>query len=37
MVSNVISSAVKHTTDVWHTILDETKLADKEWSYQPLL
>ena len=37
MVSSVISNAVKHTTDVWHTILMETNMAEKDWSYQPLL
>jgi|GEM_PF-2179446 len=35
--TQVLSNAVKHTTDVWHTILHKTKLADIKWTMQPLV
>jgi len=35
--SQVISNAVKHTTDVWHTILHKTKMTNKKWTMQPLI
>lgn len=35
--SQVISNAVKHTTDVWHTVLHKTKLTNKKWTMQPLI
>lgn len=35
--SQVLSNAVKHTTDVWHTILHKTKLTDRKWTMQPLI
>ena len=37
MASVVISAGVKHTCDVWHTILHKTKMTTKKWSFQPLL
>jgi hypothetical protein len=37
MASRAISSAVGHTADVWHTILESTGMTNKEWSMQPLL
>ena len=37
MTSNVISKALKHTQNVWHTILDQTRMVDRQWSLQPLL
>lgn len=35
--SKVISNAVKHTMDTWHTILFNTNITNKKWSMQPLL
>lgn len=35
--SQVLSNAVKHTTDVWHTILHKTKLTNRKWTMQPLI
>lgn len=35
--SQVVSNAVKHTTDVWHTILHKTKMTKRKWTMQPLL
>lgn len=37
MVSEIISSALKHTRNVWHTILQKTRMTDRKWSLQPLL
>ena len=37
MASDTISSGVKHTRDVWHTILTRTKMTKRKWSLQPLL
>ena len=37
MASVVISAGVKHTCDVWHTILHKTKMTTRKWSFQPLL
>lgn len=37
MVSDLMSHAVRHTRDVWHTILEETKMTERDWSLQPLL
>ena len=37
MVSSVISLAVTHTADVWHTILTESKMVRSKWSLQPLI
>ena len=37
MVSGVISSAVAHTSETWHTILVESKMNTRKWSMQPLL
>ena len=37
MASLTISSAVMHTRDVWHTILVQTYMTDRQWSLQPLL
>ena len=37
MVSDLMGCAVRHTKDVWHTILEKTKMTDRDWSLQPLL
>jgi hypothetical protein len=37
MAGRVLSTAVRHTADVWHTILERTALAGRKWSMQPLL
>ena len=37
MTSWVISNSVKHTVNVWHTILLETGIKGRKWSMQPLL
>jgi len=37
MVSSVISLAVTHTADVWHTILTESQMTEHKWSLQPLI
>ncbi|MCK5851123.1 MAG: hypothetical protein KAH23_09430 [Kiritimatiellae bacterium] len=37
MTSQAISNAVKHTADVWHSILKESGMLDRDWSMQPLL
>lgn len=35
--AQVVSNAVKHTTDVWHTILHKTKMTKRKWTMQPLI
>lgn len=37
MTSGVLSSAVRYTTDVWHTVLAKTNMTQRAWSMQPLL
>ncbi len=37
LVSGILTSAVRNTTDVWHTVLTKTKMTEREWSMQPLL
>jgi len=37
MASDVLSQAVGHTKDVWHTVLLSTGMTDRKWSKQPLL
>ena len=37
MSSQVVSNAVKHTINVWHTILYKTKMTERKWSMQPLI
>lgn len=37
MTSMVISKSLKHTADVWHTILTKSGMTDRKWSYQPLI
>lgn len=37
MVSEILTSAVRNTTDVWHTVLAKSKMTKREWSMQPLL
>lgn len=32
-----ISKAVMHTTNVWHTILQKTKMTNKKWSMEALI
>lgn len=35
--SQVISNAVNHRTNVWHTILHKTGLTKRKWTMQPLI
>ena len=35
--SQVVSNAVKHKTDVWHTILHKTKMTERKWTMQALI
>lgn len=37
LVSTCIASAVRHTRDIWHTILHRTDMTARKWSMQPLL
>lgn len=37
MTSNVLSLAVEHTMNIWHTILTNTQMIRKKWSLMPLL
>ncbi len=37
MASRVLSAAVQHTADVWHTVLFRTGMTKRKWSMQPLL
>jgi hypothetical protein len=37
MSSQIISIAVMHTSNVWHTILHQTKMTNRKWSMQPLI
>jgi hypothetical protein len=37
MVSDVISSGIRHTRDVWHTVLTKTNMTKRKWSFQPLI
>lgn len=37
MVSQVISQSVRHTADVWHSILTITGMPNRKWSMQPLI
>jgi hypothetical protein len=37
MTSKALSNAVKHTVNVWHTILHKTKMVERKWSMQPLI
>lgn len=37
IVSLAVSRAVRHTRDVWHTVLSNTAMTDRTWSMQPLL
>jgi len=37
LVGYVLSAAVKHTVDIWHTVLTKTEMTKKKWSMQPLL
>ena len=37
MAAGIISLGVKHTRNVWHTILEKTRMTDRKWSLQPLL
>lgn len=37
MASDVLSSAVRHTRDVWHSIIASTEMTSRTWSRQPLL
>jgi len=37
MTSNVLSLAVEHTLNIWHTILTNTEMVKKKWSLMPLL
>lgn len=37
MVSQVVSNSVRHTANVWHSILTSTEMLNQKWSMQPLL
>jgi hypothetical protein len=37
MTSQVISASVKHTANVWHTVLNSTGMLKRKWSMQPLI
>jgi len=37
MVSHVLSRAVKHTANVWHSVISRTNMTQRKWSMQPLL
>lgn len=37
MSSQVVSNAVKHTANIWHTILYRTKMTERKWTMQPLI
>jgi len=37
MVSQVISQSVRHTADVWHSILTASGMLNRKWSMQPLI
>ncbi len=37
MTSRIISSSIRHTANVWHSILAEAGMLDRKWSMQPLL
>lgn len=37
MTSRVISNAVLHTSNCWHTILSKTEMTKRKWSMMPLL
>ena len=36
ITSDVLSQAVGHTKDVWHTVLPSTGMTGRKWSKQPL-
>lgn len=37
LVSEVLSHAVRNTTNVWHTILRKSKMLEKQWTMHPLI
>jgi hypothetical protein len=37
MTSRIMSNAINHTANVWHTILSKTGMVKRKWSMQPLL
>ncbi|MBD3376624.1 hypothetical protein GF406_16430 [candidate division KSB1 bacterium] len=37
MTSYVISHSIKHTANIWHTVLLESGMENRTWSMQPLL
>lgn len=37
LVSKCVPSAVRHTRDLWHTILCRTDMPSRKWSMQPLM
>lgn len=37
MVTQILSTSIKHTADVWHTVLTKSNMASRKWSMQPLL
>jgi len=37
IVSDRMTSAVRHTRDLWHTIFSRTNMTARKWSLQPLL
>jgi len=37
MCSQVLTNAVRYTIDVWHSVLYNSQMTEKNWSLQPLL
>jgi len=37
MVFDANSSGIRHTRDVWHTVLTKTNMTKRKWSFQPLI
>ncbi len=37
VISTAISAGVRHTADLWHSILQTPGVVDRKWSMQPLL
>ena len=37
IASSSITRAVRHTRDIWHTVLSCTKMTERKWSLQPVL
>lgn len=37
LTSEVITTAVRHTANIWHTVLAETRMCEQKWSRDPLV